>query len=113
MKPFIVATLAAAILAPCAQASAKEEIANRCMYVAASLTHSRDGANAIEQAASYCIEAARLTRTDNEIIDAYLRGRLADDVEQAQTQSIADDAQINLDAYDQGRLIGASYRGTK
>ncbi|MJS61846.1 hypothetical protein DOC35_19375 [Salmonella enterica subsp. enterica] len=116
MKTFIVAAIAAAILAPCAQAkthtpapSLYEQIANRCMYIAATSTDAHAPETDITKAAMLCINGAEHVINHSEIAEVYQRETLATDVEQATTQEDATHAQLFLDAYDAGQLIGRAY----
>lgn len=122
MKPFIIAAAVAAILAPCAQANAQnahhikpslyEQIANRCMYIAATSTDNKAPEIDVMQAATLCIKGAEYVIAQSEVSDVYQRETLAADVEQATTQEDADHAQLFLNAYDAGRLIGRGYADT-
>ena len=116
MKPFIIAAVAAAIIAPAAQAhafrptpGAYEQIANRCMFIAATSTPTHAPETDITRAAMLCVNGAEHAITHTEVSEAYQREALAADVEQATDQTTASHAQLFLDAYDAGALIGRGY----
>lgn len=124
MKPLIAGAIAAAIVAfapgarariphtYCKTAKRHEQIANRCMFVAATIASNTEhkGSDTVERAANACITAAENILTDNETNDVYSRELLAIDVKQATTQTAEERAKYFLAAYDQGRVIGATFR---
>lgn len=114
MKPFIIAAIAAAIIAPSAQArptppGVYEQIANRCMYIVATNTPDHAPETDVTKAVMLCINGAEHAITRSELIEGNQRATLAADVERATTQADANHAQLFLDAYDAGQLIGRGY----
>lgn len=121
-KPIIkikIAILAMATLTSYVQASTAhvhpappriyEQISNRCMYIAASGMPKDSKENEVTQAALLCINGAEHVMTTRQGSDEYQRLTLAANVEDATTQQEADHAQLFLDAYDAGQLIGSDY----
>ncbi|MBZ0059600.1 MULTISPECIES: hypothetical protein [unclassified Leclercia] len=115
MKAFIIASVAA-LLALSAQANVHrsatalyEQIANRCMYIAATRTPADTPEADLTHAAMLCVNGAEHAINNSELIEAYQRNTLAEDVEQATDQPAANRAQLFLDAYDAGQVIGRGY----
>ncbi len=119
MKITLLAMITLVALTPCAQASTAhihpappsiyEQISNRCMYIAASGVPKDSNENDVTQAALLCINGAEHAITTGVASDEYQRLTLAANVEEATTQEDADHAQVFLDAYDAGQLIGRDY----
>lgn len=119
LKNAILAVIAMVTLTPGVQASTAhlhsappsiyEQISNRCMYVAASGVPKDSDENDITQATLLCINGAEHVITTREADNEYQRLTLAANVEEATTQKDADHAQLFLDAYDAGQIIGSDY----
>lgn len=118
MKPFIIAAIAAAVIAPATQAQAKthrpspkafEWITKRCLYIAVTHAPEKVTESDITRATLLCVNGAEQTIEHTTDAEAYQRDALTVDVEQATDQETADHAQLFLDAYDAGRVIGRGY----
>lgn len=116
MNPFIIAAIVTAAIAQGAQAKAHpaqpgvyEQIGNRCVYIVAANTPDHAPEADITRAVMLCINGAERVITHGELVDASQRETLAADVEAATDQITANHAQMFLDAYDAGQLIGQGY----